>query len=68
MNTISRKNNLSYSNLILQRYGGVHDAFSYGHIDPYLNAKHGYGFSNGYGYNQVDINININIRYIFQLI
>merc|ERR1711953_701390 len=34
-------------------YGGVHDSYSYGHIDPYLNAKHGYGFSNGYGYNQV---------------
>merc|ERR1712083_158714 len=33
--------------------GGGHDAYSYGHIDPYLNAKHGYGFSNGYGYNQV---------------
>merc|ERR1712213_263209 len=34
-------------------YGGVHNGYGYGHIDPYLNAKHGYGFSNGYGYNQV---------------
>ena len=35
------------------RFGGVHNGYVYGHIDPYLNAKHGYGFSNGYGYNQV---------------
>ena len=25
-------------------------AYGYGHIDPYLNAKHGYGYSKGYGY------------------
>merc|ERR1711892_1450190 len=29
-------------------YGG-HSAYGYGHIDPYLNTKHGYG----QGYNQV---------------
>ena len=34
-------------------YGGHHRAFGYGHIDPYLNANHGYGYNNGYGYNQV---------------
>merc|ERR1719513_218372 len=31
-------------------YGG-HDAYGYGHIDPYLNTKHGYGYGHaGYGY------------------
>jgi len=36
-------------------YHGGHNgnAYGYGHIDPYLNAKHGYGYSKGYGYNQV---------------
>eukprot|EP00091_Calanus_sinicus_P009114 TRINITY_DN2150_c0_g1_i2.p1 TRINITY_DN2150_c0_g1~~TRINITY_DN2150_c0_g1_i2.p1 ORF type:complete len:139 (-),score=48.07 TRINITY_DN2150_c0_g1_i2:323-739(-) len=29
------------------------DAYGYGHIDQYLNAKHGYGYNKGYGYNQV---------------
>ena len=51
----------------LQRYGGVHDTYSYGHIDPYLNAKHGYGFSNGYGYNQVDIDKGVHqICFVYQ--
>ena len=31
-----------------------HRAYGYGYIDPYLNSKHGYGYTNnGYGYNQV---------------
>ena len=34
-------------------YGGASQAYGYGHIDPYLSAKHGYGYSSGYGYNQV---------------
>merc|ERR1719431_1472599 len=35
-------------------HGGHHaNAYGYGHIDPYLNAKHGYGYTKGYGYNQV---------------
>merc|ERR1711981_590832 len=31
-------------------YGGVHDAYSYGHIDPYLNANNGYGYNQVHGY------------------
>merc|ERR1712088_469673 len=36
-------------------YGGVHNGYGYGHIDPYLNTKHGYGYNQvhapvGYGY------------------
>ena len=33
-------------------YGG-HDGYGYGHIDQYLNTKHGYEYNKGYGYNQV---------------
>ena len=33
-------------------YDDKHDeqGYGYGHIDPYLNANHGYGYTKGYGY------------------
>ena len=36
-------------------HGHHKTSYGYGHIDPYLNAKHGYGYTDaGYGgYNQV---------------
>merc|ERR1711997_707374 len=38
-----------------QGHQGPHQAYGYGHIDPYLNHKHGYGYSKaGYaGYNSL---------------